>query len=177
MGGGDGRGEARPGDADTRRPGQERRERMDEAARELGFGAPQAVEPVDVDGEPAEAGLGDVARPGDPGAERRKALARGLDGVPIGVRVEVEEGRLGREPVCAPERDRPPDAERPSLGIRVDDRPVGPRLSAEDDRAVRPRAGGGRPLEARAGEPERQVGPEEVEQSHGDRAIAVLPGR
>ena len=86
--------------------------------------------------------LGDVAGAGDPGAERGQPLAGGLDGVPVRVRREVEEGRLGREPVGGPERDPPAHAEGPGEGIRVHHGPVRPGLSAEDDRAGRPRAGG-----------------------------------
>ena len=61
----------------------------------------------------------------------------------------------------APERHPAPDAERPGGRIRVDHGPVRPRLAAEDDRAGRPRGGGGvdgrrpRPREA-----EGEVGPE-----------------
>ena len=62
----------------------------------------------------------------------------------------------------APERDPAPDAERPRRRIGVDHRPVGPGLAAEDDRPV------GREGVGVAGprEPEREMGPVEVEESH-----------
>ena len=55
---------------------------------------PQPGQAVDMDGEPPERRVGDVARAGDPGAERREPLAGGLDGVPVRLR---RRGR-GRSP-------------------------------------------------------------------------------
>ena len=142
MGGGDAGREARAGDPRPRRAGQQRREGLADPGDERLLDPPQPGQPVDVDGEPPERRVPDVARAGDPGAERRQPLAGGLDGVPVRLRREVEEGRLGCQPVGAPERDPPAHAEGPCERVRVDHRPVRPGLSAEDDRAGRPRGGG-----------------------------------
>ena len=72
----------------------------------------------------------------------------------------------------APERDPAPDAERPRRRIGVDHRPVGPRLAAEDDRPV------GREGVGVAGprEPEREMGPVEVESRIGRDLMEVAGG-
>ncbi len=150
MGGRDRRRESGPGDPRPWGAGQDRDERGDEAPDELRLAAPQSLEPVDLDLEQAEGRIGLVGGPGQPGTEPGQRLEGGLDGRRIGLRLGIEERRLRSEPVGAPERDSPPDAERPCGRIRVDDRHVRPGLSAEDDRPIR-REGAG---EAGSGEPE-----------------------
>ena len=135
-------GEARAGDPRPRRAGQQRARARRRSARRASPRSPTAGSGRRRGRRSARTPGRDVARAGDPGAERREPLAGGLDGVPVRLRREVEEGRLGCEPMGAPERDPPPDAEGPSERVRVDHRPVRPGLSAEDDRAGRPRDGG-----------------------------------
>ena len=69
----------------------------------------------------------------------------------------------------APERHPPPDAQRPGLRARVDDRARIPRPAAQDERAGREGLGGSRP-----GELEGEVRPVEMEESH--RAGSVRGG-
>ena len=164
--GGDGRREPGPGDA---RPGcspaPRRRARApsasDQPLDEDRLGAPQRLEAVDLDLEQPERGIGRVGAPGDPRAERRERLEGGLDGRPVRVGIRIDEGRLRNEPMGAPERHPPPDAQRPGLRVRVDDRARIPRPAAQDERAGREGLGGSRP-----GELEGEVWPVEMEQSH-----------
>ena len=104
--------------------------------------APQRLEAVDLDLEQPERRIERVGAPGDPRAERRERLEGGLDGRPVRVGVRIEEGRLRDEPMGAPERHPPPDAQRPGLRVRVDDRPRIPRPAAQDERAGREGLGG-----------------------------------
>ena len=139
---GDRGGERRARDPRARRAGQDRGKRRRHPGDQRLLDPPQADQTVHVDRDPPEGRIGDIARRGDAGAERREPVAGALDGVPVRVRRGVEEGRLGCKPVRAPERDPPSHAERTREGIRVHHGPVRPGLSAEDDRAGRPRAGG-----------------------------------
>ena len=75
----------------------------------------------------------------------------------------IEKGCLRRQPMCAAERHPAPDAERLGLRAGVEHRASRPGLAAQDDRTARePRGPAVRP-----GETEGQMGPEEVEESHG----------
>ena len=126
-----------PGDPRPRQSRQDGGESGDEAPDELRLAAPQAFEAVHLDLQQAEGRIRLVGRPGQPGAEPGQGLEGGFDPRSIGLRLGIEKGGLRGEPVGAPKRDPPPDAERPCGRVRVDDRPVRPRLSAEDDRPVR----------------------------------------
>jgi hypothetical protein len=150
VGGRDRRRESGPGDPRPRGARQDWAERTDEAPDELGLPAPQSLEPIYLDLEQAERRIGLLRSPGQTGTEPGQRLEGGFDGRGIGLRLRIEKGGLRSEPVGAPEREPPPDAERPCGRIRVDDRPVRPGLSAEDDRPVR-REGAG---EAGSGESE-----------------------
>ena len=92
-----------------------------------------------------------VGAAGDPGAECRERLEGGLDGRPVRVGIRVDEGRLRDEPMGAPERHPPPDAQRPGFRARVDDRARIPRPAAQDERAGAGRARRLAPGRARAG--------------------------
>ena len=143
--------------------------RLADALGEDRLGAPQAGEPVDLRLEQPERDVGRLGRPGDRRAERREALERGLGLGPISLRLGVEEGRLRGQPVGRPERHPAPDAERPRGGVRVEDGPVRPRLPAEDDRPLWPRAGGQAPPR----EIEEEMRAMEMEQSHGSVSRAL----
>ena len=135
----------------------------DEAPDEDGLRTPQSLEPVDLDLDQAERGIGRVGRAGQPRAEPGERLEGGFDRRRVGLGSGSRKAASGASRWAAPERDPAPDAERPGRRIRVDHHPVRPRLSAEDDRPVgRERAGVAGP-----GEPEREMGPVEVEESHG----------
>ena len=142
-------------------PGERAPERRDQPLDEDRLRSPQRLEAVDLDLEQPERGIERVGAPGDPRAERRERLEGGLDGRPVRVGVRVDEGRLRDEPVGAPERHPPPDAQRPGVRARVDDRPRIPRPAAQDERAGREGLGGSRP-----GELEGEVRPVEMEESH-----------
>ena len=58
--GGDERDEPRPGDAGPGRAGQDRGERRADPLHELGLGAPQPLEPVELDLDPPEGRVGRV---------------------------------------------------------------------------------------------------------------------
>ena len=122
---------------------------------------PQRLEAVDLDLEQPERGVERVGGPGDPRAERRERLEGGLDGRPVRVGVRIDEGRLRDEPMGAPERHPSPDAQRPGVRARVDDRARIPRPAAQDERTGREGLGGSRP-----GEFEGEVRPVEMEESH-----------
>ena len=92
---------------------------------------------------PNAASLGS-ARAGETRAERGECLEGGLDRRRVRVRIRIEEDRLRCEPVGAPERDPPPDAERPGVRVRVDDRP------GSHGRPPRTSGPGGKGSEARA---------------------------
>jgi hypothetical protein len=155
IAGGDRGREARPGNPGAGPAGQDRGGDGDQALDEARLGAPQPPEAVDLDLEQPERRIGRVARSGEPGAERRERLEGGLDGPRVRIRLRVEEAGLRRQPVRGPERDPAPDPERSGGSARVEDRPVRPRLSAEDDRTGRERAG----ARARARQVEQEMGP------------------
>ena len=142
-------------------PPKARPERLDQPLDEDRLRAPQRLEAVDLDLEQPERAIGRVGAAGDPRAERRECLEGGLDGRPVRVGVRVDEGRLRDEPMGAPERHPPPDAQRPGFRVRVDDRARIPRPAAQDERAGREGLGGSRP-----GEFEGEVRPVEMEESH-----------
>ena len=141
MRGRDARGEARPRDPRPWRAREDGRQRVPNPRDEPLLDPPQAGQPVDVDGKPPERLIRDVARPGDARAEPCEPRTRSLDRVAVRVRGGIEEGRLGRQPVGAPERQPASHTERPRERVRVEDDPVRPGLAAEDDRAGRHRAG------------------------------------
>ena len=122
-------------------------QRLDQPFDEDRFRAPQRLEPVHLDLEQAERGVGRVGAAGDPRTEGGEPLEGGLDGRPVRIGVRVDEERLRDEPMGAPERHPPPDAERPGLRARVDDRTRVPRPPAQDERAGREGLGGSRPGE------------------------------
>ena len=136
-------------------------ERLDQPLDEDRFGPPQRLEAVDLDLEQPERGVERVGRPGDARAERPERLERGLDGRPVRVGIRVDEGRLRDEPMGAPERHPAPDAQRPGVRARVDDRARIPRPAAQDERAGREGLGG-----SRLGEREGEVWSVEMEESH-----------
>ena len=146
-------------------------ERLDQPPDEDRLRSPQRLEAVDLDLEQPERGVERVGAPGDPRAERRERLEGGLDGRPVRVGVRVDEGRLRDEPMGAPERHPPPDAQRPGLRARVDDRARIPRPAAQDERAGREGLGGSRP-----GELEGEVRPVEVEESHRRSVRSSIAG-
>ena len=136
-------------------------ERLDQPLDEDRLRSPQRLEAVDLDLEQPERGIERIGAAGDPRAERRERLEGGLDGRPVRVGIRVDEGRLRDEPMGAPERHPPPDAQRPGFRARVDDRARIPRPAAQDERAGREGLGGSRP-----GELEGEVRPVEMEESH-----------
>jgi hypothetical protein len=161
--GGDRRREARPGDPgpDLAIPAEHAPQRLRQPTDEDRFRTPQRLETVDLDLEQPEGGVERVDAAGDPRTERRERLEGGLDGRPVRVGVRIDEGRLRDEPVGAPERHPPPDAQCPSFRVGVDDRARIPRPPAQDERAGREGLEGSRP-----GEFEGEVRPMEMEESH-----------
>ena len=110
--------------------------------------------------------------PGDPGAERGEPLAGSLDRGTVLVRRRVQEDRLGRHGGAPTPAGSPAGRRAPGRADRRRGRPVRPGLPAEDDRARRPRAGGGAArLVASQREAKGQVRPEQVQQTHGYRSI------
>ena len=144
-------------------------ERTPDPLGELGLGAPQAGEPVDLGLEQPERGIGRIGRPGNRRAEVREPLEGGLDAGSISLRLGIEERRLRRQPVGRAERHPAPDPERSGARIGVEDRPVLPRLAAEDDRPRRPRVGGPALLH----EIEEEVRAIQMEESHGSVSRAL----
>ena len=119
-----------------------------------------------------KAGSTRVGAAGDPRAERRERLEGRLHARPIGIGIRVEEGRLRNEPMGAPERHPPSNAQCPGFRVGVEDRARIPRPAAQDERAGREgqkELGGSRP-----GELEGEVWPVEMKQSH--RAVSVRDG-
>ena len=175
--GGHGRAEARTGDAcpdgvgvvATKRPP----ERFRQAPDEDRLGPPQRLEAVRMDLEQPERRIERIGGPGDPRTERCQRLEGGFHDRPVRVGIRVDEGRLRDEPMGAPERHPPPNAQRPGVRARVDDRARIPRPAAQDERSGREGQkgfGGSRP-----GEREGEVRPVEMEESH--RAGSVRRSR
>ena len=104
----------------SRRSRRGRRRRPGRAARahhepldEDRLGAPQPVEPVDLELDQPEGGIGGSVVPASPGLNRASVSKAASTAARVRVRLRVEEGRLRGEPVRAPERHPAPDAERP----------------------------------------------------------------
>ncbi len=133
--------EAGAGDPGSRRTGQDRRERGHDPGDEHRIRAPQPLEAVGLDLQAPEARIRRIRCAGQARAERGQPLERGLDRRPVGVRFRIEERRLRHEPVGGAQGHAPTDADRPRVGARVEHRPVGPRLAAQYDRALRKRRG------------------------------------
>ena len=172
-----GAGDARPDvglAARRHRPvaGQRPPERPGQPLDEDRLGTPQRLEAVDLDLEQPERRIERIGAAGDPRAERGERLEGGLDRRPVGVGIVLDEGRLRDEPMGAPERHPPPDAQRPRVRARVDDRARIPRPAAQDERAGREGLEGSRP-----GELEGEVRPVEVEESHRGRSVRRWAGR
>ena len=164
--------EPRPGDPDPGSAREDPGERPDDPLHEDRLGSPQPLKPVDLDLEQPEGRVGGVGCAGDTGAEPAERLQRPLDRRPVRGRIRVEECRLRSQSMGGSERLPASNPELTSRRVRVEDRPVGPRSSAEDDRSGRERSEARVRDRARPDEAEREMRPEEVEQSHDGRSMA-----
>ena len=120
--------------------------------------------------EEAERAVARIRAAGDRRAEVRESFVGRLDGGSISLGLGIEERRLRREPMGRAERHPPPDAERSSARVGVEDQPGRPRPAAEDDRPRRPRVGG--PALLRQVEEEMRA--IEMKESHGRSVFRAL---